>query len=185
MRARIAGLLGVAIIAASCGAPNTTPSASSTLTAPPSESPAPTPTPGASPSPGSSITPSQPAATRTTPPAPVAIGRWEATGSMALGRAAPRAVLLGDGRVLVVGNDEDGSSCVRPDSVQSETWDPASGKLSPRRVDLRPFILTQPSGSWVLPGGLTRVALVEGSYVVNSSQGGGSKDTWVQRDTSS
>ena len=35
------------------------------------------------------------------------------------------------------------------------------------------------AGSWVLPGGLTRVALVEGSYVVNSSQGGGSKDTWV------
>jgi uncharacterized circularly permuted ATP-grasp superfamily protein len=65
------------------------------------------------------------------------------------------------------------------------TWDPAAEKLAPRRVDLRPFILTQPSGSWVLPGGLTRVALVEGSYVVNSSQGGGSKDTWVQKDTSS
>ena len=65
------------------------------------------------------------------------------------------------------------------------TWDPAAEKLAPRRVDLRPFILTQQSGSWVLPGGLTRVALVEGSYVVNSSQGGGSKDTWVQKDTSS
>jgi uncharacterized circularly permuted ATP-grasp superfamily protein len=62
------------------------------------------------------------------------------------------------------------------------TWDPVAGHLAPRRVDLRPFILTQPSGSWVLPGGLTRVALVAGSYVVNSSQGGGSKDTWVQRD---
>jgi uncharacterized circularly permuted ATP-grasp superfamily protein len=61
------------------------------------------------------------------------------------------------------------------------TWDPVRGKLAPRRVDLRPFILTRPSGSWVLPGGLTRVALVEGSYIVNSSQGGGSKDTWVQR----
>jgi uncharacterized circularly permuted ATP-grasp superfamily protein len=61
------------------------------------------------------------------------------------------------------------------------TWDPDRGQLAPRRVDLRPFILTRPSGSWVLPGGLTRVALVEGSYVVNSSQGGGSKDTWVQR----
>ena len=47
------------------------------------------------------------------------------------------------------------------------------------RVDLRPFILTSPEGSWVLPGGLTRVALRDGSYVVNSSQGGGSKDTWV------
>ncbi|MEL6546037.1 MAG: circularly permuted type 2 ATP-grasp protein, partial [Myxococcota bacterium] len=55
------------------------------------------------------------------------------------------------------------------------------GKLVPRRVDLRPFVITGKS-SWVLPGGLTRVALVEGSYVVNSSQGGGSKDTWVVRE---
>jgi uncharacterized circularly permuted ATP-grasp superfamily protein len=56
------------------------------------------------------------------------------------------------------------------------TW---TGKgVAPRRVDLRPFVVTG-SSSWVLPGGLTRVALVEGSYVVNSSQGGGSKDTWV------
>ena len=59
------------------------------------------------------------------------------------------------------------------------TWDAAHGELRPRRVDLRPFVLTRPDGAWVLPGGLTRVALVEGSYVVNSSQGGGSKDTWV------
>jgi uncharacterized circularly permuted ATP-grasp superfamily protein len=64
----------------------------------------------------------------------------------------------------------------------SPTWDPARERVSPRRVDLRPFILTSPEGSWVLPGGLTRVALVEGSYVVNSSQGGGSKDTWVERE---
>ncbi len=48
----------------------------------------------------------------------------------------------------------------------------------PRHVDLRPFIL-QGADSYVTPGGLTRVALVKGSYVVNSSQGGGSKDTWV------
>ena len=54
------------------------------------------------------------------------------------------------------------------------------GKLRPRRSDLRPFVLTGAS-SWVLPGGLTRVALRDGSYVVNSSQGGGSKDTWVLR----
>jgi uncharacterized circularly permuted ATP-grasp superfamily protein len=51
--------------------------------------------------------------------------------------------------------------------------------VAPRRVDLRPYVLTSREGPWVLPGGLTRVALVEGSYVVNSSQGGGSKDTWV------
>ena len=50
--------------------------------------------------------------------------------------------------------------------------------LEPRHVDLRPFIL-QGSESHVTAGGLTRVALVKGSLVVNSSQGGGSKDTWV------
>lgn len=50
--------------------------------------------------------------------------------------------------------------------------------VAARRVDLRPFVVTGRT-PWVLPGGLTRVALVEGSYVVNSSQGGGSKDTWV------
>ena len=54
------------------------------------------------------------------------------------------------------------------------------GQLQARRADLRPFALTGRE-TWVLPGGLTRVALVEGSYVVNSSQGGGSKDTWVLR----
>jgi uncharacterized circularly permuted ATP-grasp superfamily protein len=64
------------------------------------------------------------------------------------------------------------------------TWDPVRRALVPRRVDLRPFILTNPQESWVLPGGLTRVALREGSYVVNSSQGGGSKDTWVLQDPS-
>jgi len=56
------------------------------------------------------------------------------------------------------------------------TW--VDGEAAPRRVDLRPFVLTG-KRSWVLPGGLTRVALKAGSYVVNSSQGGGSKDTWV------
>ncbi|UYZ59673.1 circularly permuted type 2 ATP-grasp protein [Hymenobacter latericus] len=54
-----------------------------------------------------------------------------------------------------------------------------NGVLQPRRVDLRPFALYGPSGIDIVPGGLTRVALQEGSLVVNSSQGGGSKDTWV------
>jgi len=54
-----------------------------------------------------------------------------------------------------------------------------NGKLQPRRVDLRPFALYGPSGVEIVPGGLTRVALKEGSLIVNSSQGGGSKDTWV------
>src|SRR5690606_26013798 len=49
------------------------------------------------------------------------------------------------------------------------------GRLQPRRVDLRPFALYGPDGISIVPGGLTRVALREGSLVVNSSQGGGSK----------
>jgi uncharacterized circularly permuted ATP-grasp superfamily protein len=53
--------------------------------------------------------------------------------------------------------------------------------VAPRRVDLRPYVITG-RDTWVLPGGLTRVALTQGSYVVNSSQGGGSKDTWVLGD---
>jgi uncharacterized circularly permuted ATP-grasp superfamily protein len=56
------------------------------------------------------------------------------------------------------------------------------GKLAPRHVDLRPFAINDGSDVWVLPGGLTRVALPEGALVVNSSQGGGSKDTWVLAD---
>jgi uncharacterized circularly permuted ATP-grasp superfamily protein len=52
------------------------------------------------------------------------------------------------------------------------------GGVMPRHVDLRPFAITGAS-TWVLPGGLTRVALRQGSLIVNSSQGGGSKDTWV------
>jgi uncharacterized circularly permuted ATP-grasp superfamily protein len=51
--------------------------------------------------------------------------------------------------------------------------------LEGRHVDLRPYVLCGPKDIWVLPGGLTRVALRKGSLVVNSSQGGGSKDTWV------
>ncbi|MEJ6979874.1 circularly permuted type 2 ATP-grasp protein [Pedobacter sp. P351] len=54
-----------------------------------------------------------------------------------------------------------------------------NGALMPRRIDLRPFALCGPDGIEIVPGGLTRVALTEGSMVVNSSQGGGSKDTWV------
>jgi uncharacterized circularly permuted ATP-grasp superfamily protein len=54
----------------------------------------------------------------------------------------------------------------------------SNGKLCPRHVDLRPFVLSG-KDIYVMPGGLTRVALKEGSMIVNSSQGGGSKDTWV------
>ena len=51
--------------------------------------------------------------------------------------------------------------------------------LAPRHVDLRPYVLVSSDAIDVTPGGLTRVALKEGSLVVNSSQGGGTKDTWV------
>ena len=55
----------------------------------------------------------------------------------------------------------------------------ADGGLSPRHVDFRPFVLTGSKGVQVVPGGLTRVALKQGSLVVNSSQGGGTKDSFV------
>ncbi|OGB69310.1 hypothetical protein C6P61_16025 [Malikia spinosa] len=51
--------------------------------------------------------------------------------------------------------------------------------IAPRHIDLRPFVLSGQKGVQIVPGGLTRVALKEGSLVVNSSQGGGTKDTWV------
>ncbi len=54
----------------------------------------------------------------------------------------------------------------------------AESGLAPRHIDLRPFVLSGREVS-IVPGGLTRVALREGSLVVNSSQGGGTKDTWV------
>lgn len=57
------------------------------------------------------------------------------------------------------------------------TWDGA--KMVPRRIDLRPYIISGEASSWVMPGGLSRVALKENSYIVNSCQGGGSKDTWI------
>jgi uncharacterized circularly permuted ATP-grasp superfamily protein len=57
------------------------------------------------------------------------------------------------------------------------------GKLAPRHLDLRPFVL-QSDKLYATTGGLTRVALRKGSLVVNSSQGGGSKDTWIVEDAS-
>ena len=55
----------------------------------------------------------------------------------------------------------------------------SSAGIAPRHVDLRPFVLSGGDKVRIVPGGLTRVALKEGSLVVNSSQGGGTKDTWV------
>ena len=53
--------------------------------------------------------------------------------------------------------------------------------IAPRHIDLRPFVLSGKE-TCLVPGGLTRVALREGSLVVNSSQGGGTKDTWIVED---
>jgi uncharacterized circularly permuted ATP-grasp superfamily protein len=61
------------------------------------------------------------------------------------------------------------------------SFDGAIGGMSPRHVDLRPYCLFNGDDVTIVPGGLTRVALQRGSLVVNSSQGGGSKDTWVLR----
>jgi uncharacterized circularly permuted ATP-grasp superfamily protein len=69
---------------------------------------------------------------------------------------------------------------VAQDVVQISTAPTLIGdRCAPRHVDLRPFVINDGVRPWVVPGGLTRVALPEGSLVVNSSQGGGSKDTWV------
>ena len=61
------------------------------------------------------------------------------------------------------------------------SFDDSTGAMSPRHVDLRPYCLYDGQKVTIVPGGLTRVALQRGSLVVNSSQGGGSKDTWVLR----
>jgi uncharacterized circularly permuted ATP-grasp superfamily protein len=61
------------------------------------------------------------------------------------------------------------------------SFDQQAGCMAGRHVDLRPYCLYDGEKVTIVPGGLTRVALEEGSLVVNSSQGGGSKDTWVLR----
>jgi len=76
-------------------------------------------------------------------------------------------------------NEDPRSFIAQPIISLSSTPCYIDGVLQPRRVDLRPFALCGPNGINIVPGGLTRVALREGSLVVNSSQGGGSKDTWV------
>jgi uncharacterized circularly permuted ATP-grasp superfamily protein len=62
------------------------------------------------------------------------------------------------------------------------SYDPEMARMQGRHVDLRPYCLYDGQKVSIVPGGLTRVALQPGSMVVNSSQGGGSKDTWVLRE---
>lgn len=61
------------------------------------------------------------------------------------------------------------------------SYDATSERIAGRHVDLRPYCLYDGQNVTIVPGGLTRVALQQGSLVVNSSQGGGSKDTWILR----
>jgi uncharacterized circularly permuted ATP-grasp superfamily protein len=102
-------------------------------------------------------------------------------------------------------NQSGGYGMIMGNTMQAEEWDKAKieiennarsfiaqpiiklstvpcfidGRFQPRHVDLRPYALCGPNGVQIVPGGLTRVALREGSLIVNSSQGGGSKDTWI------
>lgn len=98
---------------------------------------------------------------------------------MLMGPQASRAEIA-EFRARIIENPRRYIAQPRVELSTCPTWIPDKRQVAPRRVDLRPYILTSREGPWVLPGGLSRVALVEGSYVVNSSQGGGSKDTWVQ-----
>jgi uncharacterized circularly permuted ATP-grasp superfamily protein len=100
---------------------------------------------------------------------------------MLMGPQASRAEIA-EFRTRILANPRKYIAQPRIELSTCPTWDAERRRMEPRRVDLRPYILSSREGPWVLPGGLTRVALVPGSYVVNSSQGGGSKDTWVQKE---
>ncbi len=94
---------------------------------------------------------------------------------MLIGPAATRAEIE-DFRARITANPE--RYIAQPTLALSTSPTFVAGGLAPRHIDLRPFVLSGKEIS-VVPGGLTRVALREGSLVVNSSQGGGTKDTWV------
>jgi uncharacterized circularly permuted ATP-grasp superfamily protein len=90
-------------------------------------------------------------------------------------QASPRELTVLRNRVL-----QDPRAWIAQPVVQLSTVPTyVGGRMAPRHVDLRPFAVNDGNRVWVLPGGLTRVALVEGELIVNSSRGGGSKDTWV------
>src|SRR5215813_6133949 len=93
-----------------------------------------------------------------------------------IGPQASSSVL--DGLKSTVEADPRGWIAQRPVSLSTSPTLIAD-RLAPRHIDLRPFAVNDGTDVWLLPGGLTRVALPEGALVVNSSQGGGSKDTWV------
>lgn len=98
---------------------------------------------------------------------------------MLVGPAASRAELDAF-RAKLIANP--GNYIAQPTLALSTVPILTESGLAPRHVDLRPFVLVSPHSVDVVPGGLTRVAMTEGSLVVNSSQGGGTKDTWVLSD---
>ena len=97
---------------------------------------------------------------------------------MLVGPAATRAE-IGDFRAVLQANP--GNYIAQPTLSLSTCPTFVESGIAPRHIDLRPFVLSGKEVQMV-PGGLTRVALKEGSLVVNSSQGGGTKDTWVLED---
>ena len=98
---------------------------------------------------------------------------------MLVGPAASKAEIERFRRKLIAKPD---NYIAQPTLALSTTPILQKGTLSPRHVDLRPFVLVGPEAIRTTPGGLTRVAMKKGSLVVNSSQGGGTKDTWVLED---
>lgn len=179
MRTRMLALLGLAIVLASCGE-GPSPSSSPSQTALPSGS-QPTASASATPTPSvtAAATPASmppvvgsptPTAVPTLPPAPTAAGRWEGEPQLAVARGDPHAVLLGDGRVLVVGNDEAYESCVRPDSVESETFDPARRAWTDGPALNAPraqFAAVSVTGGALVTGGVTAGAPDESGYAAN------------------
>jgi uncharacterized circularly permuted ATP-grasp superfamily protein len=97
---------------------------------------------------------------------------------MLVGPAATRAEVADFRRVLEANPD---NYIAQPTLALSSCPTYVDAGIAPRHIDLRPFVLSGKTVQMV-PGGLTRVALKEGSLVVNSSQGGGTKDTWVLED---
>ncbi len=106
-----------------------------------------------------------------------AVGEAGGYGMLVGPRASRKQISLFEERISADPRNYIAQPLVELSTVPTRT----RGGVEPRRVDLRPYVVTG-DRSWVMPGGLTRVALVKGSYVVNSSQGGGSKDTWVLED---
>lgn len=172
MRGRLAGLLGTAIIVGACGSSTDSPSLAVA-----------TGTPGASPT--AVATASRPSATTPAPtgsphatPLPRLSGRWESAGQLALGRLAPRAVLLGDGHVLVIGNELPYPNCVMADSATSEVWDPESNAWTAGPTLNKPraeFAAAATDGRALITGG------VNAGVVADSEQSGHQSysSTWI------